>query len=749
MTDRAPISSTPLAVTPDTFRDPRQSARWAWRLVWRGKHLIIACMLLAVVPTVLFLQQATPRYTAEAKIMIQAPETNDVLTNNPMNVTRGMMNESVMATEVELISSQTIARRVIAKLKLEEDPEFNRKLAKRKAFDVFFASLNPLSWLPDSVGSHGDVVQALSPAAREATEHDRITGRVMMGLKVAAERRSYIVSVRFTSEDPEKAALIANTFADMYVLDRLEASFEEAHRITDWLGERLGTLQKDVAEAENAVEHFRSEHNLRQTGERPVTISDQQLSELNSRLVIARADLAQKQARLGQVRNLAHGHGSVDTSSDVLQSQLIQKLREEEATKSQEISLGIKTYGERHPRIIGLRADLADLRDKISGEIDKVAASIANEVEIGRVGVNTLERELYQLRRQGNAAGEVMVRLRELEREAEASKTLYETFLTRFKNEAEQGHMRRANARVVSAAIIPVSHSFPKTRQILLVVMLAALIVGMAIVFLLDRIDNAVRSADEAEELTGFPMLAMIPVYRGAGVRPIDAVLQQPRAALADGVRSLRTALLTGDAADPGRIILVTSSEPKEGKTFVSLCLALMVAKVEERVLLIDSDVYRARLHTALDLDGDQGLAQVLVGERTFDDVVQRGVRGSLDFLPAGRHANLTEILQAPRLEGLFAELLTRYTRIIIDSPPVLAVADVRILARLAERVVYLVKWNSTGRDVVRNGIKLLRATGGNVYGVVLSQVDQRKHSRYGYRDYGQYYGRYRDYYGE
>jgi len=728
--------------------DPRQSVRWIWRLVWRSRLLVLACVMMVLVPTVLFLQQATPRYTAETKIMIQAPETNDILSDRTMGMSRAMLNDSIITTEVELINSRTIAHRVVVKLHLDEDPEFNKKLAKPKALDVFIASLNPLSWLPVSITPQSNTLQMLSPMARDAVDHDKISNTVLRGLRVTSQHRSYIISIKFTSQHPEKAALIADSFAEMYVQDRLESSFEEAHRISKWLGERLETLQKDVATAENTVERFRSEHNLRQTDERHATIGDQQLSELNSRLVIARSNLAEKQARLAQVRALLHSRGSVDTSSDVLQSQLIQRLRESEALKSRELSEAMKTYGERHPRIVGLRADLADLRSKIADEIEKVATSIANDVEVASVGVTSLEHEIDQLRRQGNTAGEVAVHLRELMRQSDSSKTLYETFLSRFKNEAEQGHMRRANARVVSTASIPITPSYPNTMLTLMMATMVSLAIGLAIVFLLDRIDNAIRSADEAEELTGLPMLAMIPSH-GDSDRPIEVVLQQPRSALADGVRSLRTALLTGDTTDSSQIILVTSSEPKEGKTFVSLCLALMFAKTEERVLLIDSDIYRPRLHITLDLNGERGLAQVLTEELHFDDVVQRSICGSLDFLPAGRHGNLTEVLQGSRIEALFAVLKTRYTRIIVDSPPVLAVSDTRVLARLSDRVIYLVKWSATARDAVRNGIKLLRSSGGNLFGVVLSQVNQRKHSRYGYRDYGHYYGRYHEYYGE
>ena len=728
--------------------DPRQSARWACRLIWRSRYLILACVMIGVVPTILFLQQATPIYTAGTQIMVQAAETNDVLAERA-TMPRAMLNESIMATEVELIGSQTIARRVVAKLRLDQDAEFNPRLAKPKAIATFFASLNPLSWLPRPGGSRNDLLHGLSPAARETIDRDAIAATVQANLKVAAQRRSYIISILFSSQDPEKAALIANTFAEMYVLDRLEASFEEAHQVSDWLGGRLDILQKDLATAENAVERFRSEHDLRNTSGRQTTIGDQQLSELNSRLVIARADMAQKQARLAQIRMISQSRGGFDSSSDVLQSPLIQRLREQESLKSRELSEALKTYGDRHPRIVGLQADLSDLRSKIGSEIAKIASSFASDVEIAAAGAHSLERELEQLRVQSNTAGEVTVRLRELERQAEASKSLYETFLSRFKHEAEQGHMRRANARVVSSASIPTAPSFPKSHRIVLLATLISLTFGLIIVFLLDRIDNAVRSADEAEMLTGLPMLAMIPIQRGQGERPADTVLQQPRSALADAVRSLRTALLTGADSDPGRIVLVTSSEPKEGKTFVSLCLALMFSKSEERVLLIDSDVYRPRLHLTLGVEGERGLAQVLTGELDFDEVLLRGIGGTLDFLPAGRHADLTELLQEAQIRPLLAKLIARYDRIIIDSPPVLAVSDPRILARIADRVIYLIKWNATAQDAVRNGIKLLRAAGGNLYGIVLSQVDQRKHARYGYRDYGQYYGRYRDYYGE
>ncbi len=733
----------------DWAADFRQTVRWASRVLWRGKFIILACILLVVAPTLLLVKQITPRFTAEAVLVIEAPETNDLLTDRNLVVGRQRLTDAVVQTEAELISSTLLARRVIEKLNLDQDPEFNAELREARAVDTIIASLNPMRWIGTLLRPADGGAADLSTAAREDVREARIIRAFTGRLTVLPQRRSHVISIRFVSEDREKAARIANAVAEAYVLDRLEASFEDARRVTNWLGDRLEGLRQDVVVAENAVETFRATYNLRRSDERRATISDQQLSELNSRLVLARADLSQKQARLAQVRSLSRTRGSVETASDVLQSPLIQRLREQEALKSREVSEAQKVYGDRHPRIVGLRADLEDLQRNIAGEIEKIAASLANEVDVAAAGVRSLVSELESLRQETTAAGAAEVRLRELERQAEATKSLYESLLTRFKREAEMERAQRANARIVSPAEVPVAASYPRSQAVVAVALVLSALFGIVLVFIIDRLDNALRSSDEVEELTGLPTIALVPLHRGKVDRPVEELMQRPRSALADGVRNLRTALELGVPPGIAHVTVVTSSVPKEGKTFVSLCLAVMTSKVEEKVLLIDADLHRPRIHAALGRDeAEVGLANVLEGSVTFDQAVQRQAAGSVDLLPAGRSGNITDLIQAPQFEALLLDLRKRYTRIVIDSPPVLAVADSRILARLAHRVIYLIRWNATPRDAVRNGLKLLRQAGVVPYGIVLSQVNQSKHVGYGYGDYGQYYGRYRDYYG-
>lgn len=747
MTDRDSLSSSALVMG----EQMRHTLRWLWRVLWRGKFIVLGTWLLAIVPTVLVLQQTIPLYTAEAEVLIEGPEATDALAEQRRDF-GFRVTESVVNTEAEVIASTMLAHRVVDKLQLDRDPEFNPMLRDPRPIERIIAWANPLSWLVAlSRSSDPSASRPTTGAVPDDVVRSTVVRSFLARLDARMQRRSFIVTVNFTSEDPKKAALIANTVVELYMLDRLEASFEDARRLTSWLGERLEGLRRDVNATESAVEEFRAANSLRRKGERQTTVTDQQLSELNTRIVIARTDLAQKQARLDQVRQLLRSRGSMETSSEVLQSSLIQRLREQETALLREMSEAIKTYGERHPRMVAYRADLTELRSKIGGEIEKIAASISNDVDVSAAGLRTLEKELDGVRQRANVASEAEIRLRELERQAEATRELYEAFLARFKRDAEQDRVKRVNARVIARPDAPTSPSFPRRAAVMSMVSAVSLAIGIVLVFLLDHLDNAVRSSDEAEEISGLPTVALVPVHRGRTDRLVQDVTERPRSVLADAVRSLRISLDVGigEGAARPRVLVLTSSIPKEGKTFLALGLAIMFTKTNERVLLIDGDVHRPRMHTMLGRQNAEGLVQVLSASAAFDDVVVREAAPGLDFLPAGHLANVADLISEPTARALLDDLKGRYDRIVIDSAPVLAVADARVLGRLADRVIYLVKWNSTARDAVRNGIRLLRDGRAPLHGIVLSQVNQRKHARYAYGDYGQYYGRYRDYYGE
>lgn len=740
-----------LSLPTEASIDVRQLLRWAWRVVWSGKYMLLSCWLLVIVPTIFILKQQTVLYTATATLMVEGSEASDafsVRSEFPI-----WINDNVLQTEVGVLTSRVLAERVIDKLKLDQDPEFNPQLREPDTVGSIVSSLNPLSLLsriasaptPDqdpATPPNENMARALSRAA--------IVDSFLSRLSATAQRRTYLIDVSFISSDREKATLILNTVAQQYLLDRLEASFDDARRVTSWLEERLSTLRQDVQTAETAVEEFRQRNGLRRSGDGRKTLTDQQLSELNSRLIIARTDLAQKQARLNQIRSLLQSNSGLESAYEVLQSPLIQRLREQEATLQREMSEALKTFGERHPKMVGYRADLEELQAKLRAEMQRISQGIGNETEVARAGVITLERELSQLRNVVDTAGTAEIQLRELERQADATRNLYEAFLQRFKREAETGSGgQRANARILSEAQIPTGPSAPRTVRTISLVTLLSLLAGLALIFVIDRLDNAIRSSDEAEDLTGLSTLAVIPLFRGDTADMIRVLADKPRSAIADGFRSLRVSLdaAADDVQGQGRIISMTSSVPREGKTFASVCLAAMYARGDQKVLLIDSDVHRPRTHIMLGQKNDKGLLNVLNGEMAFEDAVVRSITPNLDFLPAGHLQTVVEEVHKDAAAPLLAALRQHYDRIVIDLPPVLAVSDARALSTLSDQVIYLVRWNSTARDAVRVGVRLLRDMNVNFAGVIISQINQSRHGQYAYGDYGTYYGRYSEYY--
>lgn len=729
--------------SPDIFR---RRVRWALGVMRRGKWVLMGCMLLVTGPTILYLYKAERLYTAEAEILVEAPEIGDNLLERSYGKSR--LTESAIQTEADILASGSLTAKVIDKLGLDRDPEFNLALRPRSQWGKIISTINPLPYLTGQQANE----QVLSPQGKETFAKTRTQGMFQSRLSVKSRRRSFVITISFSANNSEKAALIANTLGEIYVLDRLENSLDETRRANEWLAKRLEELRHDVAAAEQAAERFRVAHDLAQLrkGERQLTIIDQQLIELNSRLVLARSDLAQKQARHNQLQRLQRNRGSVETSYDVLQSSLIQRLREQESLKQRELSEAMKTYGDRHPRIIGQRADLEELRSKISQEVVKIAASLATEVETSRAGISSLERQIDDLQRNTNKAGGHEVELRELERQADTSRSLYESFLGRYKRDAEQEFIQRANARVLSQAAIPTRPSSPRRLRIFAGALLFSLLAGTGLVFLLDRLNGRIRSAEEAEQITGLPILATIPFWKTAGKDGAGltfAILDSPRSHLANAFRSLRAVLTAVSSSGTDKVTLITSSIPQEGKSFVTRNLAMAVAASGKRVLIIDADLMRPTQHLPLGLSPRHGLTQALSDAAISPAaLLLRDERANLDILPAGLvDLDSGNALTNGRLESIVEALAGRYDQIFIDGPPSLAATDAQILAKVAGRTLLVVKWNHTPRDAIATALSYLAKVGAPICGIVLTQISASYGRTESYGAYG-YYGAYQSY---
>lgn len=719
--------------------DPRQ----LWHKLWRHKLIIAGTTIALTLIAAFLIFQLTPRYTSSVYVMVGPRSTNVI---DVEAVLSGLSPDAeTIQSEVEVIRSRGLAEKTILKLGFDLDPEFNSTLREPSFLRKLFSPRTylPESWFP------AEVTQRLAPEEKVELEQAGVIDAFLDRLSVAAQGRSRVIRVSFESEDPRKAADAANTLADFYIVAQLDAKFEATQRANDWLSERVEELRDQVVAAERAVEEFRSEAGLVQSGDS--TVATAQLSELNTELIRARAERAEVESRLSQVESAVRSGAGLEAVPEVLASPLIQRLREQQSEVARRIADLSQQYGELHPRMVSARAEAADIETKIRLEIDKVIGGMRAQVAAARSREGALAGSLNDMKREAGVLGKSEVQLRALEREAAASRTLLETFLARAKEVGSEGSFQQADAQVISRAEIPTTPSYPKKTILLGMSFFGALLAGVMIAFILELMDHGFRSSEQIEQAMNAAPLGLIPALSGLrnlGRSPEDYVLEKPTSAFAESIRSLRTSLMLSDVDKPPKVVLVSSSMPREGKTSVTVALGRLMAGVGQKVLVIDCDLRRPKAHKVLGLQARPGLVDHFAGEALLPEIIQQDARSPLHMIAAGRSApNPPDLLGSEQMRTLLREMSERYDFVLLDSAPVLAVSDTRMLARLADKTVFLVRWADTRREVATNGLRQLREAGASVAGVVLTLVDVRKHARYGYADSGQYYGKAKKYY--
>lgn len=712
---------------------------------WLRRQMFIAVFVSVFIAGAIVLFQLTPKYTAEAKILVGAAKAQVVDVKAVLS--GDMSTDDAVKSEVEILTSRSLAKKVIAKLNLLDRAEFNPALKEKS----FLSNLNPVNWIPDefkeALGTHSE------PLTEEEAEERRLakaTDIYLEKLTATPVRGSQVILITFKSTDPKLAAKIANTHADIYIVDQLEAKFEATEKATAWLNDQLTELRIKVADSEKAVEIYRSTHNLSR-GAQGEGLLQGQLSEINSQLIIAKAARAEASARLSQVENLLRNGGDIETAHEVLSSSLIQSLRQQEAELKRKISEMAVEFGPKHPKMIRIQAEIADLQANIQAEIKKIAAGLRNELNIASSREQSLQSSLNSIEFKSGSSQKDEVALRALEREANANKILFETFLNRFKETSTTQGMAEADARVISAAEIPQQASSPKKTLILIVIFTMAGVISSAVIFMLEMLNPGLRSPEEVESHLGLPTIGLIPVMNGQDA--IDYILTKPHSSLAEAINSLRVSIKLSSPDKEVKSVMITSSVPSEGKSTLALCLARGAVQSGQKVIIVDADLRRPSIEKKLGLlTKSKGLTDLIMsGEKNIADFMFKDEKSDLYIMPKGHadHVNSTELFNSHRMRNLINAMEEKFDLVIFDLPPVMAVADARILASLMDKTIYVVNWDKTPRKVIKAGLQQMFSANANIAGIALQQVNLKQYGNFSYSGSGHFYhyGKYGQYY--
>jgi succinoglycan biosynthesis transport protein ExoP len=695
----------------------------------RHYTIILACVAAITVISATVVFQLVPRYTAESSIILEPRKTPQVL--DVQALLSGLPADTeVVQGEAQVLKSNSLAEEVAKRTNLIAEPEFNAQIHRSSPFITKI--LEPFNWTVSFIKSL--FVAAPNDPELDPTraEFVAVARALQNHVVVLNDGNSSVLTIRVESEDPKLAATLANAYASAYLDAQLDAKYAAVQRANSWLNQHLTDLKAKAEDSDRAVQVFAAQNNLTMNivG---TTVTEQQVSEINTQLVLASADLAQKEANLNQVQGLLKT-GGISAATQVLSSPLIQNLREQEsALASREADLATR-YKPEHPAIINIKAQERDLDSKIKSEIDRIVTSYRGDVVAAQAKVDSLRKSLNDLQQNG-AQTDAQVQLHTLQREAEANRAIYEDFLNRFKQTSAQQDIQEPDARIISQAWIPTTPSYPKKIPLIGSAFLCSLLLGVVAAFGMERLDNGFRTSEQFEKLLNVPVLGLEP-NTPKGELPYDIVVSHPLSSYAEAIRSIRTALRYSDVDTPPKVVMVTSSVAKEGKTVFAVSLARSVTQAGGKALLIDCDLRRPSIGKLFGVKTDSGLLAF------FDDAVDTlklvnvDTYSGLHFIPvASGTPNPQDLLDSRQMRELIEKMRTSYDLIVLDTPPLLTLSDATVLSHLADASIFLVRWGKTPRSVASGALKSFRTNGGKLAGVVLSRVDMRSYATYAYGD--------------
>lgn len=716
------------------------------RILRRRWRPLVAAPAVLVVIALLVILLVPPRYSGIATVLIDPRRTSVADQNQNQTAASNFgTDDATIESQVLLVQSVSVLQRVVDRLDLTHDDEFAPRPSLLDPIKALFATNRPASG-----------------ASPEEIARSQTTEFLSKRTKVTRQGTTFLVDIAVSSTSPKRAATIANAIADAYFEDQVRAKYDAVKTAADWLSNEIKRLETRVVASDRAVEDFRATNNL--TVSQGVTVNDQQITDLNGKLIEARAQAAEAKAKFDQLQQIAQRGSDPGAVGDALQSDVIARLRTQYAEVAKNEADLRSKYGPQHPSIPAVHAQLRDTQRLINQEVQRFLEKTRHDYDVARSREASLQKSLDDLRNVATQSGQAQVQLRELQRQADANRSLYESFLARYKETSAQENLELPESRVVTRAEIPISPSFPKPLLMLGLAVLLGLGFGTFLAFLRDFLDRRVKTTEQAEELSRLPTIAALPLvgsrelarrakqgrwaldrYDPETVRLLPPPLQppimryaieEPTSMFAEAVRAVRLAIQRSARIQPLKTVVITSSIDGEGKTTTASNLARSLAILGVRTVLVDADMRNPELSRSLAPRADVGLFDVATGAVSIEHALLLERASGLAVLPCPppeSSAAVTEFVSSEAMRVVLDQLRHMFDVIIVDAPPVVPLVDARALAEYADRIVLTIAWDHTPQDIVTQALELLGPAYDRILGTVLTRVDLRRLRHYDY----------------
>jgi polysaccharide biosynthesis transport protein len=711
---------------------PREPHLLDYLIILRKHQWLILTFLLTVVTVVTIASfKMKPVYEAAARVEVDKEAQSMQPFPDSNSYGEYEDTETYIETQTKILQSETLALMTIKSLDLARYPEFG-------------GNPNAVAW------------QHAGPAASRPA----ILGAFLGRLAVKRVPQSRLIEVHFEAEDPQLAAQVVNTHLQNYVEENFRSKYDATTQASNWLSAELEELRIKVEKSEDARIAYQRENQIWQIDEKQ-DITTAKLADLSKAVTDAQTDVAQREALYRMAIS-----GNVDALPAARNNDVISNLLKRKSDLDESYAEALDQYGPNYPKVVRLQAQQKEVDQNLASARKTMVESVEQEFTTARSHVELLQEALDKQKAEANDLAEKLVQYHILQHDAESNKQLYDGLLQKLKEAGITAGLRSSNIRVVDPALAPASPSRPQKARNILLAVLVGLVGGVGLALFREYLDNTVKSPDDIEALTGLPSLAVVPSLPGlrtshsrfsrlareaapqsaSGPRVELLSYIQPKSQISEAFRALRTSLLLSQADHPPQVILVTSALPREGKTTAAVNLAVTLAQLGDRTLLMDSDLRKPGIRRALNLTigKEVGLSSYLAGVSTLDEAtIPHPTINNLVALTTGPvPPSPADLLSSHRMREAIVELRHRFKFIVIDSPPVMAATDAVILSALTDGVLLVVRSGETPKEAFTRTRDLLAAVKCRLLGVVLNAVDSSAPDYYySYRYYPYAYG--------